>query len=241
MTDLDMARNRSKKALYEVMSRSRSNSNYGKTIEPLRQDGSTENRQENADSTSPGSNPQIVPGWPARPKLVQFNAGRIEISMPYQLAIAILLGIVLVVLVFFRLGQASFKQETADLGTEIPRNVIEKSAENENSSSKIEKNENTVTKGRNNIVLKQFARRADLEQAQKYFGTAGIETTIISRAGTYFLISKNTYDNPGKPGTDGYKALKKIVSIGADYKAPQGYESFGPIPFNDAYGKRFDN
>jgi len=31
------------------------------------------------------------------------------------------------------------------------------------------------------------------------------------------------------------------VKIGADYKAPQGFGSFGTKPFHDAYGMKFDN
>ena len=124
--------------------------------------------------------------------------------------------------------------------TKKPASVTN-SAKKTNVLPENKKNEKIETNGQNNIVLKQLDRSADLEQAQKYFATVGIETVIINRSGTYFLISKNKYENPAKPGTNGYKALTEIVRLGAEYKAPQGYESFGPKPFSDAYGKKFDN
>jgi hypothetical protein len=58
--------------------------------------------------------------------------------------------------------------------------------------------------------------------------------------GSYFLQTKNRYNNPGTPGTDGYKALQKIIEVGAKYKgqAPPGYVTFAPNFFSDAYGKK---
>jgi hypothetical protein len=58
--------------------------------------------------------------------------------------------------------------------------------------------------------------------------------------GRYFLQTKNRYDNPGTPGTNGHKALQEIISVGAKYKgkAPPSYETFAPHFFSDAYGKK---
>jgi hypothetical protein len=57
-------------------------------------------------------------------------------------------------------------------------------------------------------------------------------------------VTKNGYDNPDKPGTDGYLAKQKIIELGAGYKPPTGYETFrradGTGPFNDAFGMKFE-
>jgi hypothetical protein len=68
----------------------------------------------------------------------------------------------------------------------------------------------------------------------------GVATEIIEKNNWYYLVTKNKYDNPEKAGTDGYLAKQKIIEIGSGYKAPVGFESFGPKPFSDAFGMRFD-
>ena len=83
--------------------------------------------------------------------------------------------------------------------------------------------------------------RAHLEPAKEYFDKMGVATEIIEKDNWFYLVTKNKYDNPGKAGTDGYLARQKIIELGAGYKAPAGFETFGPNPFSDAYGKRFDD
>ena len=75
---------------------------------------------------------------------------------------------------------------------------------------------------------------------QKHFAEYGIETEIFRQNNSYFLVTRNRYDNPSKAGTDGYKARQQIIKVGAEYKgkAPQGYETFAPHFFKDAYGKK---
>jgi len=58
--------------------------------------------------------------------------------------------------------------------------------------------------------------------------------------GRYFLQTIDKYDNPMRPGTDGYRARQKIVEIGRQYRAPENLESFAPNYFDDAYGKRVE-
>jgi hypothetical protein len=74
-----------------------------------------------------------------------------------------------------------------------------------------------------------------------YFAGFGIETEVRHINNWYYLVTKDKYDNPEKPGTDGYAAKQKIIELGADYKAPAGYGTFGPKPFHDAYGMRFED
>ncbi len=97
-----MARYRRKKHLYEVISKSWPKPGGDKPLEQLYPEAS-DKEQPAGESTT--RMPERVPMWPKRPRIVQFNAGKIEISIPYQVAIALLLGVILLVLVAFRLGQ----------------------------------------------------------------------------------------------------------------------------------------
>jgi hypothetical protein len=250
-----MARNREKKALYEVMSKTTwPKPRSDKTLEPLHPEKSGEDKQ-----TTTKFLPQMrgrVAKWLNRPRIIQFNAGRIEISVPYQLAIALLLGLVLLVLVAFRLGQISYRssQKVAGSSAKMPENVqkaapkvvagtpqgavpVEKKAPVPPVTQKVEP---VKPKGDNRIVIQSYQLRADLEPVKQYFAQFGIETEIIKISDWYYLVTKDKYENPAKVGTDGYLAKQKIIELGAKYKAPPGYEVFGSKPFSDAYGKKFD-
>jgi hypothetical protein len=76
---------------------------------------------------------------------------------------------------------------------------------------------------------------------KQYFDEAGIRTEIIKVGNTYFLVTVDKYDDPGRPGTDGYRVKQRIIELGPKYKAPMGYETFAPNFFTDAYGMRFDD
>ena len=105
-----------------------------------------------------------------------------------------------------------------------------------------EKTELAESKGNNRIVIQEYQVRAHLEPVQQYFAQFGIETEIIPIDNQWFLVTKAKYEeNPKRPGTDGYLAKQKIIEFGAQYKAPQGYETFAPHFFKDAYGMKFDD
>jgi len=251
-----MVRKRKKKALYEVIGRTWSKSGDYKTLGQPPPEKTSKDEPIAPDSTTPARLPERLARWPKRPRIIQLNADRIEISIPYQLAIAILLGIVLLALVVFRLGQISSLsgQKAADSATKMPKNIqkvtprpmaaapqtpisAEKKAAGPESA---EKTEPVKLKGNNRIVIQTYQLRADLEPVRQYFAQFGIETEIKKIGDWYYLVTKNKYENPEKPGTDGYLAKQKIIEWGAKYKAPPGYETFGTKPFYDAYGMKFD-
>ena len=72
---------------------------------------------------------------------------------------------------------------------------------------------------------------------QKFFEENGILTEIVLENGRYFLQTKNRYKSTKTPGEAGYEMKLRIAEIGANYKAPPGYETFAPHYFSDAYGK----
>jgi hypothetical protein len=175
------------------------------------------------------------------PRIVQFNAGRIEISMPYQLGIALLLGLILICLIAFRLGQISQKRAAdrplrTEAGTATRREAVREGSATGTGG----RASSGGVQGSYMIVLAQYARRADLEAVSQHFAEYGIATQIVQRGDKYLLVTRNTYDNPETPGTNGYLAKQKIVEVGVRYRgrAPQGYETFAPNFFKDAYGMK---
>jgi len=186
--------------------------------------------------------------WPKKRRIVQFNAGRVEFSMPYQLAIAIVLCFVLVALVLFRLGQIGGQATGLDSDAGLTSSAQNTKASSEMPVKKVEQNKKSAaasdagkTEGSNRIVIQTWRSRSQLEPAKKYFDQAGVATEIRKIGNTYYLVTTDKYDNPEKKGTNGYKAKERIVELGAKYKSPAGYGSFGPKPFHDAYGMKFDD
>jgi len=234
-------RSRRKKALYEVMSKTRSKSLYGRALEKSHPEASGKD-----DSTELPENTQL---WWSRPRIAQFNAGRFEVSIPYQLAIALLLGLILLILMAFRLGQID--QKVADSAAQTSKaeqiNQMDRAATAaaqtpvpaEKTPPDAEKAVPAQVTGDNAIVLVQYKRSADLVPVRQHFAEYGIKTEIVQQGGWYFLITKDRYES-FEQGSKGYKAKQKIVEVGAKYagKAPEGYETFAPHFFKDAYGKK---
>lgn len=254
-----MARNRGKKALYEVMSKARQKPGYGKSLEPMPPKSAGENRSETERKSAIGM-PKGKVQWSRKPRLVQYNNGRIEFSMPYQVAIALGLALILIILASYRLGQFSYRPQepSPPQPSGLMRSVEQESrteraamdisspspAANENVPSQTERIEPNVepieSTGNNVIVLVEYHSPADLGPVQAHFEEHGIATEIRMRNGRYFLQTINKYDNPDKPGTDGYQVKQKIIEIGKKYKAPLGYETFATHYFSDAYGMKVE-
>ncbi len=245
-----MARYRRKRHLYEVMHETWPKSTYGKQLERLHPEETTEDKSSAEQPTAPVS--KKLSKWPTRPRIVQFNAGRIEFSIPYQLAIAILLGIVLLLLVFYRLGQSAApkspkkassvvesSQSQASAAGLIQTELEQVSPPAEEAPANVENIGPVRPQGDNRIVIQTYQLRAPLEPVKQYFAGFGIETEIRKIDRWYYLVTTDKYENPEKPGTNGYIAKQRIIELGADYRAPKGYESFGQKPFHDAYGMNF--
>lgn len=249
-----MARNRGKKALYEVMSKARIKSDHGRALEQTH----TKKPDKDEPATNQKSALEITKAaakWWRKPRIFQFNAGRIEFSMPYQLAVALVLGLVVLILAAYRLGQFSYltnQQGNSRTGEEIQRidkgnsaeqaknDIIRPSRPAQDKPPTTKKTELIESKGNNVIVLVEYGTMADLGPVQAHFLEYGIETEIVPEGGRYFLQTKQRYDNPATPGTDGYKVLQKIKQVGAKYKAPANYETFAKHLFSDAYGRKVE-
>jgi hypothetical protein len=250
-----MARNRGKKALYEVMSKARIKPDSRKALEPLYPKRGEEPESKPHEEKMPAAEkPKASSQWWTKPKSVQFHMGRLEFSLPYQVVIAILLGLILLVIIVYRLGQLSMADQETAGPVEVTRNSAEVSTKLQNNagmtrqpaeSTPVRPQESSPvapsrSTGNNVIVLVEYGARADLVPVQKHFAKYGFATEIVIEKGRYYLQTADRYDNPAKAGTDGYEALQKIIKIGAAYKgqAPEGFETFAPNYFSDAYGKK---
>jgi len=245
-----MVRNKRKKALYEVMSKARDKPGYGRTLEKMQPKRSDESKSAVNAETS-----KATARWMRKPRIVQFNFGRIEFSMPYPLAFALVLGFIVLVLASFRLGQEYYLTDQRAISTAVETPQIKPTTPIERETAGIRKppapaEDSTLldevkptpqkSTGNNVIVVQQWGVREDLLPVRAHFAEYGIDTEIVLENGRYFLQTKTRYDNPGTPGTDGYKALQEIIKVGAKYKgkAPPTFETFALNFFSDAYGKK---
>lgn len=246
-----MARDRKKMSMYEVMGKGQLKAGYSKTLKKPQPE------KADSDAKTPAETPLPAAGratyWPRKPKLVQFNAGRVEISLPYPIAIAVLLGIILLFLVALWLGEVGyFSREGVSAGS-VFKSLRETAREgltgrregtdiDEGRMSDTEITGTGKSTGSNRIVIQTYDKRADLELVQYHFADGGIETEIRPIDNKWFLVTKAKYEeDPKRPGTDGYVAKQKIIELGAKYKAPPGYEPFGAKSFATAHGKYFDD
>lgn len=239
-----MARNRGKLSLYEVMGKSSIKSSYGKTLKKQPPEPPPRDEPIKAKSALPES--ERVAHWPRRPKIIQLNAGRVEISMPYPLAIAVVLGIILLFLVALWLGETGYlsrKGKTGTAGTGLTnwRDIVGGGKSERRDANEIVSPDTGESKGNHRIVIQTYKKRADLELVQYHFAEGGIETEIRKIGDIFYLVTTKKYDNPNREGTDGYAAKQKIIEWGVKYKAPQDYEPFGVKSFETAFGKKFDD
>jgi hypothetical protein len=176
-----------------------------------------------------------------RPRMVQINAGRIEISVPTLYGILAGLVACIILLVVYRIGHLRGEQQSNAAGSvKISQTSPVDSA--------------VVSQGNNTIVIAQHSDKNQLLPLVQYFQDNGITVGTIAIAnlrkiltsrglGTnavqgegFLLMTVDRYNNPDAPGTDGYNIKQKIIDLGAKYKAPKGYDSFAPESFRKAYG-----
>jgi len=188
---------------------------------------------------APGKAPRAQK-W-LRPKAVQLNAGRIEISLPYQLGIAIGLLVIVAMLVAYQLGQidrrARYKtSETSRSGAAVqatgspeaagggaPVADAEGGASSKTTPAR-DVNAGVVGNADDHvIVLAQHAAQADLTPVQEFFAEKGIRTSIYSLATlrTHFAKYENLNANVVPKG-DGFMLVYGLCD-NPDKKGTNGY------------------
>ncbi len=244
-----MARNRGKKALYEVMSKARVKPGSGRAVEPLH---SKKTQADTPVDDAVVEKKEIATQWWKKPKIMQYHGGRLEFSMSYQLAITLVLVFLLLLVIAYGLGKRSYAAKVKTAGpAPTTQSNNQDSPVRLTASGNVQPAGNVVsrqpvnpgavpakTTGDHVIILKEYHALADLKAAQEYFRKNLIMTEIVPRNNRYFLQTIDTYDNPEREGTDGFKAKQRIIEIGKGYKAKNGNESFAPNLFSDAYGMK---
>lgn len=143
--------------------------------------------------------PTGVQTW-LKPRPVQFNEGRIEISVPYYVGIIVALAGLLVTLGAYRLGQARSAGEVkgalpvqpagARSGGSTNPPVVSAQDSAGTDAARPQPNPTAPAGGRQDvaatgaqgdhwIVLAQYHSRRDLEKVQEYFAQQGIELGIM--------------------------------------------------------------
>ncbi len=196
-------------------------------------------------------------------KLAALWTPRVNLALPYPVVGVLLVAAAALLVAAFRFGQLNYDakwlffepvavSESVSGGQVDNKEVIDQTLlELENidlttdTDNEIVENDNNEdiyagqTQGANVIVIQEYKDSRELEPVKKHFEDNGIETEILERRGYFFLVTKARFHGFGS-GTDGEPALKKIVEIGATYKAPPEYGRF-PGLFKDAYGRKLDN
>jgi hypothetical protein len=212
-------RKKKKMVLYEVLSKGMPNSRR---------------RQELG---GPSASVSQVQRTQAKPKAVQFNRGRFEVSLRYDIAIVLGLLLILCLMGAYRLGEyLSIKENATTQDEGLPMTAPETVT---NTTAPVTEPERTTVEeesgGDNWIVIARYQSEGQLAPVQQYFEGYGIETQIRKVGGVYILHTKQTFGNPNRAGSDGEKMRRQIIEIGKGYEPPSGYRSFD---FTTAYGMK---
>jgi len=245
-----MSRYRGQKALYEVIGRSRSKtrSNQGRLIEPLHAPEAVKEPKPELEEaeTNNAHNEQIR--W--EPRAIQFNSGRVELLLPYPVVFILALGVLIVMLAAFKLGQASSsgnrearidldqKNSQANASSGEPGQVNAVLGQTEKKEeAKQSVFDGTVRPG-NAILIQEHGSLPDLVPVKQFFAERGIATEIIRTGNTFLLVTRERFaGNPDLQGAQGYPLKQRIIELGTNYQAPPDRARF--TGFADAYGKYF--
>lgn len=172
----------------------------------------------------------VTPGpmqpW-LRPRPVQLNEGRIEVSVPYYVGAIAGLVVIVVVLAAFRLGQAGSGGQANDAGRQI-QPVADRSAAPVNPPTRsTPQNATTDTSrppapsttqqnvasakppGDHWIVLAQYKRQEDLEPVVQHFAQQGISLGIVPLARVREFFAANSLDARNLPSGEGFLLVTK--------------------------------
>jgi hypothetical protein len=229
-----------KMALYEVFSKGLSNSRHSRELESLH----TGAAPQVSPSVSAGIYSKAARQAQARPRMVQLNRGRVEMSVRYDVAIVVVLAAVLCVMGAYRLGERSGMRETtpAQSGGEAvmtettqPQAPTKPATEAVQPAATVNEEAAATSSGENWIVIATCPDEGQLAAVQQYLGAYGIETQIRKIGSNYILHTKQTFDNPNRTGSDGWRMRQRIVELGKNYEPMPGYRTFD---FTTAYGMK---
>jgi hypothetical protein len=221
-------RKKKKMALYEVFSKGLTNSRRKQGLEGLP-----------TASKTYGQGQRVQP----KTRAIQFNRGRVEISLRYDVAIVLVLLALLSVMGAYRLGEHLSIKQAGSVKVESTAPAAAVSTTDKTTITEAVEPDSTTgvdsaltgSGGDNWIVIATHQDEGQLSPVQQYFEGCGIETQIRKVAGIYILHTKQTYGNPNRSGSDGQQVLQQIIELGRNYEPPPGYRSFD---FTTAYGMK---
>ncbi len=200
-------------------------------------------------------------GDSGKTRLAALWSRRVKLSLSYPVAACLVVVVAAMLIAAIRFGQLNYDagwlffepvvvsevadDELLDIQSLIDSALVDTVKDNPTTvtDNKIE-DRVIVPQGTNVIVIQVFKQRRDLEPVKQHFEKNGIETEIVERGSFFFLRTTQLYHKCSvnrysfNPDYDGDVAMKEIRRVGAMYKAPQGYESFRPNLFQDAYGEK---
>jgi hypothetical protein len=170
-----------------------------------------------------------------RPKRVQLNDGRIEISVPWQLGVAIGLGLILVVLIVFRLGQIDQKARFAGAQQPVRTSAPSPTPDGDTTAAGSDGTQAgpvgsgsdsgtppPASTGDHVIVLAHYPVRTHLEPVRSYFASKGVETSILAVSVLRQYFSERGLNTAVLPDDDGFM----LVTSGL-YENPNNSDSDG--------------
>jgi hypothetical protein len=167
--------------------------------------------------------PSPVQTW-LKPRPVQLNEGRIEISVPYYVGVIAGLVVLVIVLVSYRLGQggsggqandaAPKVQSVSDRSTNPPSGSMPQGATAANTSQPLSSPVTpgaagqdvtaAVAQGDHMLILARSRRQEDFEPVVRYFHENGIEVTSASLDALRRTFAEYKLDVSRLPSGDGF-------------------------------------
>jgi hypothetical protein len=224
-------RKKKKKALYEVFNRGMSNSRREQELEQLQPEGSDYIQVNRSGHFKP------------KVRMLQFNRGRVELSIRFDVAIVLVLLAVVCMMGAYRLGERLAINGAAAGDLEATQPIVQTQTSGaEMSAPAVEPQPDVAEEataaasgGDNWIVIATHENEGQLAAVQQFFEGYGIETQIRKVGDNFILHTAQTYGNPNRSGSDGERMRQRIVEIGANYRPLPGYRSFD---FRTAYGMK---
>lgn len=242
-----MARKNSRKVLYEALKKSQEKfAKYSETDKkPALEPVEAEQEQLNGeDQQQEETQQQANISTRFAETLTKMYLQKTKFRVSYPILIIAVLVVLMILLIIVKTasndGQSASDTSVSD-EKQVLTDVNAKKLVTEAVDEKLtisDDNRKPASSGDNRIVIATYKVARDLEPVKKFFDSNRVKTTIQKRGSYYFLVTDKSFQSPNRKGSDGYKALQRIKRLGANYKAPKGYESFAPNLFQDAYGEK---
>lgn len=194
---------------------------------------------------APPSPPSPVRTW-LRPRPVQLNEGRIEVSVPYYIGIIAGLAVMMVVLAAFRLGQARSGGQANAAARQVqpvvdrpgapvnpqaasaPQNAMttETSRPQANPTAPNEARQATpvaAVQGDHWLVLAQYKQEKDFEPVVQHFAGHGIKLGVVAIPALREYLAKNGINAGGLSG-DGFLLVTAEAFENPNVAGTDGYK-----------------